>query len=114
MRLLVVTPTLGTSPWLGETVLSVAACAPGVIHVLVAPTATVPKLSLEYPGLRVIPEPGGGMYAAINAGLKSSHEWSVGTYLNDDDRLVPEGSRRALGTMASEPSLAAVYGRVAM
>ncbi|MES2696140.1 MAG: hypothetical protein V4773_21895 [Verrucomicrobiota bacterium] len=90
MKLLVVTPTLGNSPWLEETVASVAACAPGARHVLVAPADAVAALTLRFPQARVVAEPGGGMYAAINVGLAAEKEWEAFTYINDDDVLLPD------------------------
>ena len=100
MKLLVITPTLGESPWLAETVASVAACAGPCEHVLVAPAAAVRTLAGLYPNVRVVTEPGGGMYAAINAGLAVAGEWEAFTYLNDDDILLPDFSA-VVGTAAS-------------
>jgi glycosyltransferase involved in cell wall biosynthesis len=90
MKLLVVTPTLGESPWLAETVASVIACAPNAAHVLVAPERAVADLARRFPRARVVPERGGGMYAALNTGLAVSEPWDAFTYLNDDDLLLPE------------------------
>lgn len=84
----VITPTRGDSPWLEETVASVAACAPGWRHVLVAPDARVTELSRRFPAVRVVPERGEGMYAAINTGLVAAGAWEAFTYLNDDDVLL--------------------------
>jgi hypothetical protein len=86
MKLLVVTPTLGQSQWLGETAASVPA---GGEHVLVAPAELLAALGAQYPGATVVREPGGGMYAAINAALKGRHDWDAFTYINDDDLLLP-------------------------
>jgi glycosyltransferase involved in cell wall biosynthesis len=89
LQLLVVTPTLGRSPWLEQTVNSVAQLSFPCAHVLVAPAASVAELSARYPKVRVIPEPGGGMYAAINAGLAAVEGWRAFTYINDDDLVLP-------------------------
>lgn len=89
MKILVVTPTLGESPWLAETVASVAALRIPGAHVLVAPEAAVGKLAARFPGVTVVPEPGGGMYAAVNAGLAAVQGWEAFTYINDDDLLLP-------------------------
>jgi hypothetical protein len=88
--LLVVTPTLGVSPWLPAAVASVAALGPRVNHVLVAPRSAVAGLRARFPAVQVLPEPaeGSGMYAAINAGA-ASPGWAAITYLNDDDLLLP-------------------------
>ncbi|MBL9188264.1 MAG: hypothetical protein JNK23_12335 [Opitutaceae bacterium] len=92
MKLLVVTPTLGESPWLEETVASVATHAPRAAHVLVAPAGVVAALAARFPTVRVVPEAGGGMYAAINAGLAAAERWEAFAYLNDDDVLLPNFS----------------------
>jgi len=109
-RLLVVTPTLGDSPWLDDTVASVAQQSFPHVHVLVAPAAKVAALAVRFPRARVVPEPGGGMYAAINAGLAAVTDWSAFTYINDDDLLLPR-----LGTVmaaARTPQERIVYGGV--
>lgn len=113
MKLLVVTPTLGRSPWLAETVASVAASAGGGIHLLVAPAAEVASLTARFPGVRVVAEPGGGMYAAINAGLGAVRDWDACTYINDDDLLLPAfaANRQAIeAACAQAPCIA--YGGV--
>lgn len=102
MRILVVTPTLGTSPWLAETVASVATVCPAAAHVLVAPGVAVAGLQRKFPGVIVLPEPGGGMYAAINAGLAAA-EWDAFTYLNDDDLLRPRFTDVVAAVVAAGP-----------
>jgi hypothetical protein len=91
MKLIVVTPTLGTSPWLEETVASVAAHATGAVHVLVAPACETAKLAARFPHALVVPEKEGrtGMYVAINAGMAAAGAWDAFTYINDDDLLLP-------------------------
>lgn len=109
-QLLVVTPTLGQSPWLGETIASVAALPFPCAHVLVAPAAAVAGLAARFPNVRVVAEPGGGMYAAINAGLAAVEGWRACTYINDDDLLLP----RMADVMAHArtPKARIVYGGV--
>lgn len=112
MKILVVTPTLGESPWLAETVASVAAASQPHEHVLVAPVAAVAALAARFPATTVVVEPGGGMYAAINAGLTAARDWDAFTYINDDDLLLPGFAAvvAALAEKLGEPLLA--YGRV--
>jgi len=112
MKFLILTPTLGDSPWLAETVASVAALLPGHEHVLVAPAAAVAPLAARFPSATVVAEPGGGMYAAINAGLAAAREWDAFTYINDDDLLLPgfAAVAAALAARPGQPLLA--YGRV--
>lgn len=108
--MLVVTPTLGKSPWLDETVESVARQRVRCQHVLVAPAAAVSELAARYPHATVVPEPGGGMYAAINAGLAAVKDWEAFTYINDDDLLLPDFSDVAARARTTEPRV--VYGGV--
>lgn len=108
--ILVVTPTLGNSPWLADTVASVEAQSVPCRHVLVAPAGKVDELAARFPGVTVTPEPGGGMYAAINAGLAAAGDWRAFTYINDDDLLLPAFSRLARAAQTGEARL--VYGGV--
>jgi len=110
MKLLVLTPTLGESPWLAETVASVAAAAPGSEHVLIAPDAAHAKLAGLFPRVTIVAEPGGGMYAALNAGLASVRGWDAFTYINDDDMLLPDFSSVMAAVRAGGAQLA--YGGV--
>lgn len=112
MKLLVITPTLGESPWLAETVASVAALSAAHEHVLVAAVAAVPALTARFPGVTVVSEPGGGMYAAINAGLAAARHWDAFTYINDDDLLLP-GFSAVTAALAEQPKRPLfAYGRV--
>ncbi|HVS52978.1 MAG TPA: glycosyltransferase [Opitutaceae bacterium] len=110
--ILVVTPTLGESRWLDETVASVAAQSVACRHVLVAPAARMTELARRFSRVEVIAESGGGMYAAINAGLAAAGEWDAFTYLNDDDALLPRFGvvAQALAARRGEPAIA--YGGV--
>jgi GT2 family glycosyltransferase len=112
MKLLVITPTLGKSPWLDATVASVAVLPIAHEHVLVAPTAVVTELMGRFPEIKVVPEVGGGLYAAINTGLAAAQGWDAFTYLNDDDLLLPGFARSvaALAGQAGRPCL--IYGGV--
>ncbi len=112
MKILVITPTLGESPWLEATVGSVAALPVSHRHVLVAPSAAVPDLARRFPRVTVMPEKGGGLYAAINSGLTDTKDWDAFTYINDDDLLLPGLARSvaALQAQAGRPVFA--YGRV--
>jgi len=89
--LLIVTPTVGVSPWLAETVAGVATLAVARRHVLVSPETAVQALKARFPHTLVVPEAanGGGMYAAINAGSNVVVDWDWLTWINDDDCLRP-------------------------
>ncbi|WP_221032513.1 glycosyltransferase [Actomonas aquatica] len=108
--ILVVTPTLGDSPWLEETIDSVATQTMPCRHVLVCPPEKVSALRQRFPGTEVYPEPGGGMYAAINAGLAAAGEWGAFTYINDDDVLLPGFSKVAKAAQSGEAAV--FYGGV--
>lgn len=112
MKILVITPTLGNSRWLAETVASVAPWARKGTHVLVAPAAAVVQLAARFPQTMVVAEPGGGMYAAINTGLAAIPDWDAFTYINDDDVLLPgfNSVTAALAVRPGQPLFA--YGRV--
>lgn len=112
MRLLVVTPTLGESRWLAETVESVATLRLDVTHLLVAPKPRVRELAAKFSGCRVIAEADaeGGLYAAINAGLAATAEWDAFTYINDDDVLLPDFATVVAAVRAGGAQLA--YGGV--
>ena len=118
MKLRVVTPTLGASPWLTETVATVAACTVAGTtfeHVLVAPAGQRAGLTAQFPNLRFVTEPAGGagMYAAINAGLEATGEWDAFTYVNDDDLLLSDFALvlRAIQVAGADQPLIA-YGGV--
>ncbi len=113
MKLLVITPTLGTSHWLVETVASVAGLPFACHHVLICPAAVQSDLAQRFPQTQVIPEPGGGMYAAINAGISDAKgDWDAFTYVNDDDLLLPglAASMRAMERVPGAPLI--TYGHI--
>jgi hypothetical protein len=90
--LLVVTPTLGESAFLEQTMASVALLGLPVQHVLSVPAARVGSLQERYPHATVVPDAGrsGGIYGALNAALTQvPTDWEWFTYINDDDLLLP-------------------------
>jgi len=111
MKIMVVTPTLGESPWLNETVSSVAAFGSSCMHVMVAPTGKCAELAQRFSKIRVISESGKGLYAAVNTALTDESQWDAFTYLNDDDTLLP-----GFGAAAKTAGIAGlncfVYGNV--
>src|SRR5665213_2849662 len=112
MKTLVVTPTLGESRWLDETVASVAALSVAHLHVLVCPSAARADLEKRFPQAQVVTELGGGMYASINAGMAAVREWDAVTYINDDDLLLP-GFADLVGRLARAGAVESIaYGRV--
>lgn len=113
MKLLVVTPTLGDSPWLEACTSSVARWAGDHLHVLVAPPEKAEKLRMRLPSLLVTQEADSrGMYAAINAGLAINNDWDAFTYLNDDDLLLKGFAAAARAAANAEGRPLVAYGGV--
>ncbi len=91
-RILVITPTLGESETLDETMASVVKYAARTTHVLSVPRSKVHSLQTRYPWARVVEDAGkeGAIYGALNRGIEAVPEgWDWFTYINDDDRLEP-------------------------
>lgn len=117
--ILVVTPSLGESPYLGETMAAVAGLPlpRPVRHVLAVPAGRVAALQERYPHAFVVPDAGraGGIYGALNAALAQAPAgWEWFTYINDDDLLLPgfaEVARRHCARPEREP---VTYGDVEM
>lgn len=108
-ELLVITATLGASPWLEETVQSVQACAGEVsIHLLVAPETEVAGLQRRFPHCRVLPDQGpeGGLYGALNQGLQAAFSWNWRwmTFIADDDGFLPGFRELFRSFKAAHPS----------
>lgn len=114
MNLRIVTPTLGQSPWLEQTLATAAPAAGQGECVVVAPTSRCALLSAVCAGARVMPQTGAGLYAALNEGFRAPGDWTVGTWINDDDRLLPEGFSAALAVLGRRPEVAVVFGRVTL
>jgi hypothetical protein len=108
-RLLVVTPTLGTSEFLRETVESVSSQGLQLTHLLSCPRDRMADLAREYPHCEVVADAGreGAIYGALNAALAARPEgWDWFTYINDDDALSPgfgDVTRRHLAREHPEP-----------
>jgi len=113
MKILVITPTLGQSAWLAETVATVAALPVVSRHILVCPATVRADLANRFPQVQVVTEPGGGMYAAINAGLAAATgAWDAFTYINDDDLLLPGFVAHARRLERAGPGPMMAYGNV--
>lgn len=113
--LLVVTPTLGESPFLDQTVASIEAQPLHIRHVIAAPGRKVAELAARYPHALVVPDTGrlGGVYGAINAGIQAAKfKWDWFTYINDDDALLPGFGRVMLQNLRESAPSPVVYGDV--
>lgn len=115
--LLVVTPTLGESPFLDQTVASIEAQPLHIRHVISTPGRKVHELAARYPHALVVPDAGrlGGIYGAINAGIQAASakfKWDWFTYINDDDALMPGFGRVMLQNLREAAPAPVVYGDV--
>jgi len=110
--LLVVTPTLGRSSWLGEVVADVARLRRDhpVVHVLAVPKDRVAEMRAQWPDAVVVGDGGGsGVYGALNAGVAGVDDFEWLTYINDDDRILRLPPGLATGRLAA---FDVVYGDV--
>jgi len=113
--LLIVTPTLGQSPFLDRTVDGILALPAPVNHVMVCPGPLVATLASRFPHAIVLEDAGreGGIYGAINIALQAAGEdWDWFTYINDDDELGPDFSKVAQRHFAKTDPEPVVYGNV--
>ncbi|MGH7956238.1 MAG: glycosyltransferase [Opitutaceae bacterium] len=114
-RILVVTPTLGDSPFLDETVQSVSVQSANIVHVIVAPAEKLLSLQARFPNAHVGADQGktGGIYGALNAGLAAAPGgWDWFTYINDDDALLPGFSAMAAREIDASGPADVAYGDV--
>jgi GT2 family glycosyltransferase len=113
--ILVATPTLADSPFLDDTVSSVAAQAAEITHIVAAPAEKLTALQARYPQIKVCADQGrtGGIYGALNAALAAAPGgWEWFTYINDDDALLPGFSAVAAHEASARPRADVVYGDV--
>lgn len=111
---LIITPTLGKSPYLTQTVASVQEYGMGARHVIVCPANVVNAVQNEFPDIEVISEPEDckSMYNAINHGIETSTtEWEWFSYINDDD-LLKSGFKMAVEILEANKSGEVFYGDV--
>jgi hypothetical protein len=114
-RILIVTPTLGESAHLDQTVRQVASLTNSIAHVLSAPAGQVHLLQERFPMTQVVADYGksGGLYGALNAALDAVPlGWGWFTYINDDDFLLPGFGEMARRHMRSPNPEGVAYGDV--
>jgi glycosyltransferase involved in cell wall biosynthesis len=117
MKLLVITPTLGMSPFLQETRASVAALTMPHRHLLVCPREKMDELRGRFPMCEIVEDAGreGGLYGALNAGIRrAAGDWEWFTFINDDDRLGPGFPRYAAAHIRDGNVDVVGYGDVRM
>lgn len=115
-RLLILTPTLGTSAYLEAAVRSVPGGGAHVRHLLVCPAAKIAGLQERFPACEVVADRGktGGIYGALNAGLAAagSGGWDWFTYINDDDALAPGFAQLLARHCRPENAATVAYGDI--
>lgn len=89
MGILVITPTLGKSRHLQQTLDSIRERAKkhSIRTVLITPAGACPTISVEHLDSEVMAQRSCGLYAALNDGFQAcrSETWQWFTFLNDDD-----------------------------
>jgi glycosyltransferase len=114
MKLRIVTATRGDSAFFSEMLRSIGQAAPGVEHVVVCPAERIALLNLRQ-HIRTIAEINGGLYAAIEQGLRESGDtWDAFTWINDDDLLNAEGFAKLIAELSHRPEIGVAYGRVVL
>jgi|CXWL01.1.fsa_nt_gi GT2 family glycosyltransferase len=108
VRVDIVIPTLGASPFLGECLAALRLAGPGVRLILVHQGSPPPPPRVEVDELIVLPAPV-GFAAAVNVGMAVSTAELVGTV--NDDAVVDPGWLAPLATLlAQEPRAGAAQG----
>lgn len=111
-RISIITPCLNRARFIREAVESVLAQEyPILEHIVVDGGSTDGTLEIlqEYSHLRLISEPDGGMYDAINKGLELAQGEVIGL-LNSDDLYAPGSLHQVAKAFAQHPQAQAVVG----
>jgi hypothetical protein len=112
--LLIVTPSLGVSQYLGETLNSIRICSGRVVHVVVHPEGVDFPEAFMSGGLSLYEPPQcKSLYEAINYAVSKVSNWSHLTYINDDD-LLGIGFNSFLRNCLSYASESFCYGNVSL
>jgi len=107
----IVVPTLGTRPdYLRECVTSIRAAGNAHVTLVRPPTATIAPEVLDIIDM-IVDDPGIGLAAAINTGIRALPETiRFASWLGDDDRLVPDTLPRVVNEF-NRTGAAAVFGQ---
>lgn len=111
-KILMITPTLGVSPYLQATIDGLRPFSAWIDHVVVAPRAQIPSMISQFPDLMVVEEEARGIYHAIDQVLRShgsSYLWF--SWINDDDILC-EGFTSIIEAAMSGDEFEVIFGGV--
>jgi hypothetical protein len=114
-HLLVVTPTLGDSEFLDNSIQAVRDLPLRMTHVISCPSGKVLELQGRFPHCVVVPDAGreGAIYGALNAALdQAPKDWDWFTYINDDDELTPGFAQMATQHLLQADVEPVTYGDV--
>lgn len=108
----IVVPTMGTRPeFLRETLASIGLAGSAIIHIVAPPSAQIESIVVPNSYNALIPDPGKGLSAAIDAGLRSfPTDTKFVTWIGDDDLLLENSLNHAAELLTNHPEAVLVYG----
>ncbi len=111
-RIGIVVPTMGTRPkLLLQSLASIRSAGNATIHIVAPESAKLASVLNPSSYDALIVDPGTGLSAAIDAGLRSfPSNVEYVNWLGDDDLLTEGSLNHALGTLVDNPNIALVYG----
>jgi len=111
-RIGIVVPTMGTRPnLLSQSLASIRSAGSAIIHIVAPESAKLASMLDPSSYDALIVDPGTGLSAAIDVGLRSfSPRVQYINWLGDDDLLTEGSLDHALSVLAGNPSIALVYG----
>jgi GT2 family glycosyltransferase len=112
VRVGIVVPTMGTRPdYLRQCLLSIRAAGDVLINIVAPGSQELASAIEPYLFDAVVDDPGLGLAAAIDVGLKSFPDSVVFVnWLGDDDELVPGSLNRTVSVLEDDSRIALVYG----
>ena len=108
----IVIPTMGTRPeFLKQSLASIRSAGNATIHIVAPESAKLASVLDPNSYDALVVDPGTGLSAAIDAGLRSfPSNVEYINWLGDDDLLTEGSLDHALSVLAGNPSIALVYG----
>ena len=111
-RIGIVIPTMGTRPeFLRQSLASIHSAGSATIHIVAPESAKLASVLDPSSYYALIVDPGTGLSAAIDAGLRSfTSNIEYINWLGDDDLLTEGSLNHALRILADNPNIALIYG----